>query len=196
MGTIFALSWLITWYGHVLSNFHHILRLYDFFLASHPLMPIYFAAAVRPMASSRVRCARDGVCTCTCVVACGCLVRSRSCQYMMQLNIRSVKEFQLVRGKEGGFCNVFWEQLRGRGRGPRREKDVSIIQCSPLPQIVLHREEEVLASDCDMASLHQLLSHIPPDLPYETLVLRAHQLFQQLPHMKLAKQAALQLHKR
>ncbi|XP_038135312.1 TBC1 domain family member 20 isoform X2 [Cyprinodon tularosa] len=44
VGTIFALSWLITWYGHVLSDFKHTLRLYDFFLASHPLMPIYLAA--------------------------------------------------------------------------------------------------------------------------------------------------------
>ncbi|KAL8181448.1 UNVERIFIED_CONTAM: hypothetical protein K2H54_002187, partial [Gekko kuhli] len=106
VGTIFALSWLITWYGHVLSDFHHILRLYDFFLASHPLMAVYFAAA-----------------------------------------------------------------------------------------IVLYREEEVLACNCDMPSVHQLLSHIPTDLPYETLVVRAHQLFRQLPHTELAKQAALQRHK-
>lgn len=47
MGTIFALSWLITWFGHVLSDFRHVVRLYDFFLACHPLMPIYFAAVVR-----------------------------------------------------------------------------------------------------------------------------------------------------
>nr|XP_034980359.1 TBC1 domain family member 20-like [Zootoca vivipara] len=106
VGTIFALSWLITWYGHVLANFQHILRLYDFFLASHPLMAVYFAAAV-----------------------------------------------------------------------------------------VLFREEEVLACDCDMPSIHQLLSQIPQDLPYETLIVRAHQLFQRLPHAELAKQAALQLQK-
>ncbi|KAJ3609374.1 hypothetical protein NHX12_023897 [Muraenolepis orangiensis] len=46
VGTIFALSWLITWYGHVLSEFRLTLRLYDFFLASHPLMPIYLAATI------------------------------------------------------------------------------------------------------------------------------------------------------
>ncbi|XP_066479650.1 TBC1 domain family member 20-like isoform X2 [Tiliqua scincoides] len=107
VGTIFALSWLITWYGHVLANFQHILRLYDFFLASHPLMAVYFAAT-----------------------------------------------------------------------------------------IVLYREEEVLACDCDMPSIHQLLSRIPQDLPYETLILQAHQLFHRLPHTELAKQAALQHHKR
>lgn len=47
VGTIFALSWLITWFGHVLSESKHTLRLYDFFLSSHPLMPIYLAATVR-----------------------------------------------------------------------------------------------------------------------------------------------------
>ncbi|XP_025943910.1 TBC1 domain family member 20-like [Apteryx rowi] len=106
VGTIFALSWLITWYGHVLTNFHHTLRLYDFFLASHPLMPVYFAAAV-----------------------------------------------------------------------------------------VLHREEEVLACACDMPSVHQLLSRIPQDLPYESLVAKAQELFQRHPHAQLARQAALQHHK-
>jgi len=44
---MFCLSWLITWYGHVLSDFKHIVRLYDFFMACHPLMPIYLAADVR-----------------------------------------------------------------------------------------------------------------------------------------------------
>ncbi|XP_007443846.1 TBC1 domain family member 20-like [Python bivittatus] len=106
VGTIFALSWLITWFGHVLANFHHVLRLYDFFLASHPLMAVYFAAV-----------------------------------------------------------------------------------------IVLYREEEVLSCDCDMPSIHQLLSRFPQDLPYETLIVQAHQLFQRLPHTQLTKQAALQLYK-
>uniref|UniRef100_A0A8C7Y9B5 TBC1 domain family member 20 n=1 Tax=Oryzias sinensis TaxID=183150 RepID=A0A8C7Y9B5_9TELE len=46
VGTVFALSWLITWFGHVLSDFRHVVRLYDFFLACHPLMPIYFAAVI------------------------------------------------------------------------------------------------------------------------------------------------------
>ena len=46
VGTIFCLSWLITWYGHVLSDFRSIVRLYDYFIACHQLMPIYMAAAV------------------------------------------------------------------------------------------------------------------------------------------------------
>nr|XP_033785224.1 protein HGH1 homolog isoform X2 [Geotrypetes seraphini] len=106
VGTVFALSWLITWYGHVLTNFQHILRLYDFFLASHPLMAVYFAAV-----------------------------------------------------------------------------------------IVLHREQDVLHCDCDMASVHHLLSQIPQDLPYEILISQADRLFQHHPPYDLAKQATLQYRK-
>ncbi|XP_044028671.1 TBC1 domain family member 20 [Siniperca chuatsi] len=106
VGTIFALSWLITWYGHVLSEFKRTLRLYDFFLASHPLMPIYLAAT-----------------------------------------------------------------------------------------IVLHREKEVKQTECDMAMVHHLLSHIPQDLPYELLIGQAQDLFNQYPPSLLAKRAALQSRK-
>ncbi|KPP73853.1 TBC1 domain family member 20-like [Scleropages formosus] len=106
VGTIFALSWLITWYGHVLSEFRHVLRLYDFFLASHPLMAIYFAAV-----------------------------------------------------------------------------------------IVLHREQEVKSCECDMASLHHLLSQIPQDLPYEGLIAHAHTLFSMYPPSLLEQRAALQSRK-
>ncbi|XP_070758657.1 TBC1 domain family member 20 isoform X3 [Enoplosus armatus] len=101
VGTVFALSWLITWFGHVLSDFRHVVRLYDFFLACHPLMPIYFAAV-----------------------------------------------------------------------------------------IVLYREEEVLECECDMAMVHHLLSQIPQDLPYETLISRAGDLFVQFPPSELAREAA------
>ncbi|XP_076863960.1 TBC1 domain family member 20 isoform X2 [Brachyhypopomus gauderio] len=106
VGTIFALSWLITWYGHVLSDFRHVLRLYDFFLASHPLMAVYFAAVV-----------------------------------------------------------------------------------------VLHREREVKTSECDMANVHHLLSHIPQDLPYEHLITRARSLFTRFPPATLTRSAALQSRK-
>ncbi|KAM9493777.1 TBC1 domain family member 20 [Clarias gariepinus] len=103
VGTIFALSWLITWYGHVLSDFRHVLRLYDFFLASHPLMAIYFAAV-----------------------------------------------------------------------------------------IVLYREHEVKSTECDMASVHHLLSQIPQNLPYEQLILHTHHLFTRYPPTQLACSATLQ----
>jgi len=46
VGTIFALSWLITWYSYVIPVQEDIERLYDFFLSCHPLMPVYFAAQI------------------------------------------------------------------------------------------------------------------------------------------------------
>ena len=46
VGTIFALPWLITWFGHVLPDYEDVVRLYDFFLARPPLMPVYLAAAL------------------------------------------------------------------------------------------------------------------------------------------------------
>lgn len=42
----FSLSWLITWYGHVVELQSDAQRLTDVFLASHPLLPIYVAAAI------------------------------------------------------------------------------------------------------------------------------------------------------
>ncbi|KAA0185222.1 hypothetical protein HAZT_HAZT004967, partial [Hyalella azteca] len=46
VGTMFCLPWLITWYAHSLSEYRHVVRLYDFLLASPPLMPIYVAGAI------------------------------------------------------------------------------------------------------------------------------------------------------
>lgn len=96
VGTMFALSWLITWYSHVLEDFRAIVRLYDLFLASHPFMPVYLGAA-----------------------------------------------------------------------------------------IVLFRSNQILGSDCDMAVLHGLLSKIPEDLPLETVVTDATDLFARFPPSKL-----------
>ncbi|XP_065827369.1 TBC1 domain family member 20-like, partial [Oscarella lobularis] len=46
VGTVFCLSWILTWFSHVLTNWGAVVRLYDLFLASHPLMPVYLSAAV------------------------------------------------------------------------------------------------------------------------------------------------------
>jgi len=92
VGTIFALPWLITWFGHVLPDYEDVVRLYDFFLASPPLMAVYLAAA-----------------------------------------------------------------------------------------IVLHREQEILLAECDMATVHGLLSRIPSELPFEKLLVDARELYEQYP---------------
>lgn len=65
--------------------------------------------------------------------------------------------------------------------------DKSTLVC--FLQIVLYREEEVLDCECDMAMVHHLLSQIPQDLPYETLISRAGDLFVQFPPSELAKEA-------
>lgn len=64
------------------------------------------------------------------------------------------------------------------------------IKVVAVLQIVLHREEEVLECECDMAMVHHLLSQIPQDLPYETLISRAGDLFVQFPPSELAREAA------
>merc|ERR1719474_1364982 len=92
LGTIFALPWLITWFGHVLPDYGDVVRLYDFFLAQPPMMPVYLAAA-----------------------------------------------------------------------------------------IVLHRENEIMATDCEMSSVHGLLSQIPQDLPFEKLLVESQLLYEQIP---------------
>jgi len=106
VGTIFALSWLITWFGHVLDELKHIVRLYDFFLACHPLMPLYLAAA-----------------------------------------------------------------------------------------IVVHRERDILDTECDFAMLHCTLSKCPDDLPWETLISNAGDYFIQFPPSDLAVEAEWQYQK-
>eukprot|EP01104_Vermistella_antarctica_P007290 TRINITY_DN1805_c0_g1_i2.p1 TRINITY_DN1805_c0_g1~~TRINITY_DN1805_c0_g1_i2.p1 ORF type:complete len:500 (+),score=80.79 TRINITY_DN1805_c0_g1_i2:229-1728(+) len=55
----FALSWVITWFSHDLANFDHVCRLFDLFLASHPMMPLYFSASL-------VLMRRSGIMECEC----------------------------------------------------------------------------------------------------------------------------------
>ena len=42
----FALSLFITWFAHNLQRLGQAARLFDLFIASHPLMPLYAAVAV------------------------------------------------------------------------------------------------------------------------------------------------------
>lgn len=42
----FALGWFITWFAHSVDSLQHISRLFDLFMASHPLMPLYVTAIV------------------------------------------------------------------------------------------------------------------------------------------------------
>lgn len=46
VGDIYALSWVITWFSHVVKSYEIVGRLFDFFIASHELMPIYLTVAI------------------------------------------------------------------------------------------------------------------------------------------------------
>lgn len=92
LGTIFALPWLITWFGHVLADYKDVVRLYDFFLAGPPMMPVYLAAA-----------------------------------------------------------------------------------------LVIHRDQEIIQQECDMAMVHGLLSKIPVNLPFEKLLEHCQELYERFP---------------
>ena len=45
VGCHFAVSWLLTWFSHGLDDYATAARLFDLFLASDPLMPLYVGAA-------------------------------------------------------------------------------------------------------------------------------------------------------
>ena len=42
----FALGWFITWFAHSVDDLQQISRLFDLFMAAHPLMPLYVTAIV------------------------------------------------------------------------------------------------------------------------------------------------------
>lgn len=46
VGTLFALPWYLTWFGHSLNSYRNVVRLYDYFLASPFLMPLYVTVAI------------------------------------------------------------------------------------------------------------------------------------------------------
>ncbi|CAI4232818.1 unnamed protein product [Auanema sp. JU1783] len=46
LGSLFALSWPLTWFSHSLQQYPQIVRFFDFFLASHPLLPVYVCSTV------------------------------------------------------------------------------------------------------------------------------------------------------
>ncbi|TMW46744.1 hypothetical protein DOY81_008177 [Sarcophaga bullata] len=89
VGTLFALPWYLTWFGHSLNSYKAVVRLYDYFLASPIYSPIFVTAA-----------------------------------------------------------------------------------------IILHRADDILAEECDMAMIHCLLSKLPDDLPFEELLKTSSKLYE------------------
>lgn len=96
---MFALPWYLTWFGHSLNQYRDVVRLYDFFLASPPLMPLYVAAG-----------------------------------------------------------------------------------------LVIYRSDEIFEVGCDLASMHCLLSQIPDNIPFETILKHARKLYDKYPPNKIEKE--------
>ena len=67
-----------------------------------------------------------------------------------------------------------------------------VIACLFSFQIVLYRQEAVLAADCDMPSVHCVLSKLPDNLPIEHLCSYAGDLFVQYPPAELEQEAMMQ----
>jgi hypothetical protein len=42
----FAISWLLTWFSHVVDDWETIVRIFDSCMASHPLFTVYVSVAV------------------------------------------------------------------------------------------------------------------------------------------------------
>lgn len=58
----FALSWYMTWFAHDVPSLPQIARLFDLFLSSHPLMPLYVAAvAIKGQRQQILECGDDGL---------------------------------------------------------------------------------------------------------------------------------------
>ncbi|KAI2796906.1 hypothetical protein BLOT_014603 [Blomia tropicalis] len=55
VGTIFCLSWVITWFSHVLNDFDDITRLFDCFISCHFLMPIYLTTSILLYKSEQIQ---------------------------------------------------------------------------------------------------------------------------------------------
>ncbi|KAH8358329.1 hypothetical protein KR200_000620, partial [Drosophila serrata] len=98
VGTLFALPWYLTWFGHSLNSYKSVVRLYDYFLASPIYTPIFVTAA-----------------------------------------------------------------------------------------ILLYRSSEILKEECDMASVHCLLSRLPENLPFEELLKTSSKLFNKYSLAKIEK---------
>lgn len=54
MEPFFALSWVITWFAHDVRETETVKRLFDVFLVSHPMMPIYLTVAMVLHPSNRL----------------------------------------------------------------------------------------------------------------------------------------------
>ena len=73
----FALGWFITWFAHSVDDLQHVSRLFDLFMASHPLMPLYVTAVVIKVQHPCCLSLSVVFCACTCAF-CQCRLETKT----------------------------------------------------------------------------------------------------------------------
>lgn len=63
-------------------------------------------------------------------------------------------------------------------------------------QLIISRRDEILATDCEMSSVHGLLSKIPESIDVEYLIAKAIDLFKAIPPNRVASKGNIKLNSR
>ncbi|KAL4710265.1 hypothetical protein ACJJTC_003545 [Scirpophaga incertulas] len=69
VGTMFALPWYLTWFGHSLNQYADVVRLYDYFLCAPPLFPVYVTAALVACRAREVLCCEPDMAMLHCLLS-------------------------------------------------------------------------------------------------------------------------------
>ncbi|KAG1699306.1 TBC1 domain family member 20 [Nymphon striatum] len=189
VGIMFCLSWVITWFGHVLENYSTVVRLFDFFLACKSLMPVYLSTAVSNLIF---------------------ISHYYPCEYHddslwhYKHSLEDYLEYfdSIKKANEWDEERAACMLVPSLGVGSRLLDDVTdsvrakysslrialLAAGAPhrLARIVLTHKEAIMNTECDMAIMHAKLSSIHEDLPFEDLIDKASQLYLDYPPESLA----------
>ncbi|XP_028401815.1 TBC1 domain family member 20-like [Dendronephthya gigantea] len=130
-GDIFALSWVITWFSHVINDPDSIFRIFDFFLGTHPLMPVYFGTAL--VIAHRNELLSNVECECGAVHNFLCL---------LPLNIPNLE--QLIKEAHDLFMKYPPNTLELDGRKYHKESSVVISHDEFMENLAKQRPDDVL----------------------------------------------------
>ena len=159
----FALSWFITWFSYNLTELQDAARLFDLFLASHPIMPIYAAVAILVVHPSAC-----------CDNSHDLTGASRGCSSVLQNSIALpiCKRYESVMNNE--------EYSEVRASSMHRQSLKLHLQAS---------RERILECELDYGEMHHLLTNLPPlgALSPEKLVSRAAAIYQQCQPKRLLR---------
>ncbi|KAG1699304.1 TBC1 domain family member 20 [Nymphon striatum] len=168
VGIMFCLSWVITWFGHVLENYSTVVRLFDFFLACKSLMPVYLSTAVNKHSLEDYLEYFDSI-----KKANEWDEERAACMLVPSLGVGSRLLDDVTDSVRAKYSSLRIALLAAGA--PHR-----------LARIVLTHKEAIMNTECDMAIMHAKLSSIHEDLPFEDLIDKASQLYLDYPPESLA----------